>query len=104
MITKKFGVDFNSSGGALTLYSNEVMSGNQPVREEPYTKTHDDGWTITARVYEDYYYWINDFEAVHPKFGKVWGDFEHEVYADSEEGFKDFYEKHTPEEWDYGDI
>lgn len=104
MITKVFGVDFNSYGGALTLYQHEVAEEHESARVEPYTKTHDDGWTITGQLIEDYYTWVNDFEASHPKFGKVWGNFETEVYADSEEGFDDFYEKHTPEAWDYGDI
>jgi len=62
MITKKFGIDFNSEGGALTLDADEV---------EPYeigvetSKTHEDGWTITATVNEDWYEWINYFEAEH---------------------------------------
>jgi hypothetical protein len=34
----------------------------------------------------------------------VWGDFEKEVYADSEEAFADFYAKHEPHAWDYWDI
>lgn len=36
--------------------------------------------------------------------GKVWGDFEYIVYADSEEAYEDFYKNHPPEEWDYWDI
>lgn len=66
--------------------------------------THESGWTITGKIHEDYYAWVNDFEAIHPVFGKVWGDFENEVFADSEAGFNHFYENHPPTEWDYGDI
>lgn len=102
MITKKYGVDFDSDGGALTL--NPDVVGEYVVRNGKYSKTHNNGWTITAEVHEDYYEWINEFEASHPKFGRVWGDFEREVYADSEEGFKDFYKKFPPYAWDYGDI
>jgi len=91
MITKKFGVDFDSKYGALTLRPEDIG-------------THKDGWTITGEVHEDYYEWVNEFEAIHKKYGKVWGDFEGEVHADSEKGFKHFYKHHTPEEWDYGDI
>lgn len=102
MITKKFGVDFNSSGGALTLSVGHV-SDSSPY-QDTHTRTHADGWTITGEVHEDYYAWVNDFEANHPQYGKVWGNFEHEVYADSEEGFAHFYAHHTPEAWDYQDI
>jgi len=62
------------------------------------------GWNIQGAIHEDYYEWVNEFEAVHSFFGKVWGDFESEVYADSEEAFEDFYKNHPPQEWDYWDI
>jgi len=91
MITKKFGVDFDSEDGALTLRPADIG-------------IHEDGWTITGEIHEDYYEWVNDFEAVHPVYGRVWGDFEKEVYADNEEGYQNFYKNHTPEAWDYGDI
>jgi phytoene dehydrogenase-like protein len=66
--------------------------------------THASGWTITGEVHEDYYEWVNEFEAVHPELGRVWGDFEKEVHADSEAAFEHFYENHKPQSWDYGDI
>ena len=97
----KFGRDFSSEGGALTLNPKEVGVDNVIGR---HTKTHLDGWTIEGEVVEDYYYWINEFKACHPKFGKVWGNFEDKVYTEKRSGFKDFYEKHTPEAWDYDDI
>lgn len=100
----KFGEDFHSEGGALTLYPSEVREENDETTGVILTKTHPDGWTITGMVTEDYYEWVNDFTAIHPKYGKVWGNFEGKVYANSEEGYKDFYSKHTPSEWDYGDI
>lgn len=91
MITKKFGVDFKSEYGALTLNPEEIGE-------------HPDGWIISGEVHEDYYEWVNEFEAHHPTYGKVWGNFEEEVYAESEEGFQHFYKNHTPVAWDYGDI
>ena len=97
MITKKFSIDFDSSGGALTLPLSYVSEGED-------SKTHKNGWTISGDVHEDYYLWVNKFEAVHPELGKVWGNFEDEVYADSEVGYQDFYENFPPEEWDYQDI
>jgi hypothetical protein len=84
-------VDYQMIDSALTLKTEEL-------------KTHEDGWTISGKIHEDYYEWVNEFEASHPILGKVWGDFEEKVYAEKEEGFKDFYDKHTPEDWDYGDI
>jgi len=95
-------VDFHSPRGALTLGEWEVSETGSVVG--PAERTHPDGWTIKGEVKEDYYSWVNEFEASHPQYGRVWGDFEVEVHADSEEGFADFYAKHPPEAWDYADI
>jgi len=65
---------------------------------------HEDGWKIEGDIQEDYYEWVNEFSATHPVFGRVWGDFENEVHADSEEAFLHFYENHPPQSWDYWDI
>lgn len=102
MITKKFGADFDSPGGALTLDVSQV-SDSDP-QGGVHEKTHSDGWKISGMVHEDYYTWVNDFEAVHPILGKVWGNFEKEVHADSEAAFADFYSHHSPSAWDYWDI
>ena len=51
-----------------------------------YEKTHESGWTITANIVEDYYAWINEFEATHPVYGSVKGDFDILVIASSEIG------------------
>ena len=102
MITKEYGKDFNSEGGALTLSTSEVTDSDD--EKGIHQKEHEDGWTIEGEIHEDYYTWVNDFKASHPKFGKVWGNFEDKVYADSEEGFQDFFNKHKPHAWDYGDI
>ena len=90
-VIKKFGIDFHSDSGALTLSPSDIG-------------THEDSWTVTGQIHEDYYEWVNDFEAEHPIYGRVWGDFEKKVYADCEEGFQDFYKNHAPSAWDYGDI
>ncbi len=66
--------------------------------------THSDGWTIEGEIMDDYYEWVNEFSARHPKFGKVWGDFEEVVYADTEKGYQDFIKHHPPTCWTYGDI
>ena len=102
MVEKKFGVDFHSMDGALTLEPSEVT--NTDAECGRFTKTHNSGWTITANLCEDYFVWINSFEASHPKYGRICGDFEDIVYSDSEEGFQHFYKNHSPTAWDYGDI
>lgn len=111
MISKKVGVDYLVEGRfdsiAITLVAEEVVEGfdsNTNAVTGEHTRTHADGWTITGVVVEDYYYWVNDFEATHPIFGKVWGNFEEEVFADSEEGYAHFVEHHGYATWDYYDI
>ncbi len=102
-VVKRFGVDFRSDGGALTLYRGEVCD-IEGVDAGFHTRTHDSGWTISGEIHEDYYVWVNDFVATHPTFGRVEGNFESLVFASSEESFQDFYHKHPPSPWDYGDI
>lgn len=62
------------------------------------------GWTITGEIKEDWFEWVNGFEATHPDFGRVWGDYEEEVFADSQEAFEHFFVNHPPHLWDYHDI
>jgi hypothetical protein len=108
MITKKFGVDFftdveQHSSLAVTLRPDEVCEDHNEQTGQ-YVRTHPDGWTISGWIVENGYYWVNEFEASHPQYGRVWGNFEEEVYADSEEGFSDFFSKHEVTIWDYDDI
>lgn len=102
MIEKKYGKDFSSYGGALTLRVQQVSDLDYFIGYSE--KTHESGWTICGEVVEDYFHWVNEFSATHKKYGKVYGDFEKSVFADSEEGFQHFWENHQPEEWDYMDI
>jgi len=62
------------------------------------------GWKIEGEIHEDYYEWVNEFKAEHPTYGKVYGDFEEKVYADTKEGYEHFLENHSPSSWDYWDI
>lgn len=62
------------------------------------------GWTVTGDICEDYYEWVNDFEATHPVYGKIEGDFETEVTAESQKALDHFLEHHPYDEWDYWDI
>jgi hypothetical protein len=87
---------------AHTLEPKEVTNQNNAVGL--HTRTHKSGWTICGEVKEDYFYWVNDFTAEHPQWGKLSGNFEHEVIAESEEAFNHFINHHKPVEWDYWDI
>lgn len=102
MITKKFGKDFDSGGGALTLRVSEVSA--KETSGGPHTRKHKSGWKITGTIREDYYTWVNDFKASHPKLGRVYGNFEGKVYASNERAFKHFWKHHQPHAWDYQDI
>ena len=71
--------------------------------EDDVSSVHEDGWEISGKVHEDYFTWVNEFEAT--KNGeKVWGDFEKVVYCTSLEVLEDFLENHFPDAWDYYDI
>jgi hypothetical protein len=62
------------------------------------------GWTIDAEVQEDYFKWVNYFEANHPKYGEMRGNFEKKVVAESKEAYDHFFKHHEPDSWDYWDI
>lgn len=98
MITKIFGKDFHSDDGALTLPGSAVGS------RQNVWKIHSSGWAIRGDIQDDWATWVNYFEATHARFGKVWGDFESEVFADTEAGFSNFFDNHPPDAWDYQDI
>lgn len=81
--------------GFWTLSTEEVVEDDQIMQEgREYTKTHDSGWTITAKLNEDYFFWVGGFVAWHPVFGQVAGNFETRVFADSQAGFEDFVRNH----------
>ena len=65
---------------------------------------NESGWKISGEIHRDWYEWVKDFEAEHPKHGRVWGNFEKTVYATSEKAYKKFIKKHPPQEGDYWDI
>jgi hypothetical protein len=64
------------------------------------------GWTVVAEVHEDYYKWVNHFEASHLVYGKVVGDLESLVEASTEAAYNNFIESYGSciENWDYHDI
>lgn len=89
---------------ARTLNPDDVCGVHDDSMVGLYTFTHPDGWTVSGRIHEDYFYWVNDFEAHHPLYGKVWGNFEDEVFADNELGYHHFVKHHPFHVWDYWDI
>jgi len=85
--------EFGYAGGHFALTLDPSVVGS-----------HENGWTVEGEIHEDWFEWVNDFEAHHPDFGRVWGNFEGAVYADSERAFDEFYSHFQPMEWDYWDI
>ena len=65
---------------------------------------HGDGWTVTGEICEDYYNWVNYFTAIHDKYGKIEGNFEDSISAESVESLAHFLVHHPFDEWDYYDI
>ena len=98
-----FEVKFANDDMAHTLDPEEVCENHRSLTGAS-SRTHVDGWTISGSVCEDYFYWVNDFEACHPIFGRVAGNFEEKLVADSKEAYDAFYASHGPSIWDYGDI
>jgi hypothetical protein len=99
-----FSIAFDTDGMASTLNPDEVCENHDGRNPGEFSRTHSDGWTISGYVFEDYYTWVNVFEAHHPAFGRVWGDFGDRVFADSQAGYDAFCANHGPVTWDYGDI
>jgi hypothetical protein len=87
----KYQVEFNYTGHiANTLHPSDIG-------------TNASGWTIEGEIHEDWFEWVNDFEAKKGNW-RVWGNFETVVYATSEKAYNDFVKHHPPHEWDYWDI
>lgn len=103
-VIMSFKVNFNVES-ANTLSPEEVFGPNHTWKDVgQYSYTHQDGWTISGTICEDYYTWVNDFEATHADLGFVKGNFESQVEASSQEAYEHFIERHPPYEWDYYDI
>lgn len=63
------------------------------------------GWTVDAEIQEDYYTWINYFEAYkNNKRCYVKGDFESIIETSSLKTLDDFLSYYNVYEWDYSDI
>ena len=95
------------SSPAYTLDPQEVKEDakyEDANNDKIHSRTHADGWTIKGVISEDYYMWVNDFEATKEDGSFVRGNFEDKIEASSVEALKDFLKNHTPSFWDYWDI
>ena len=91
----------NSGCNARTLDQSVVSEVSGRTGES--VRTHENGWTVSGVVKEDYYYWVNEFKASHPVHGTVKGNFEYVVYASSKKAYQMFIEAFEVVECDYGD-
>lgn len=103
-LQKQYHRKFKIQGSDARTLPVEYVSDGESFIGKNYQRTHDSGWTISGKVIEDRYLWVNEFQASHPVFGFVSGDFEKEIVASSKEAFDHFAKNHPYEEWDYGDI
>lgn len=111
MLSLKFGIDF---GINLSIYEKIILDTKEVsdnIYEEGnfeqnkiYQKTHDDGWTIKAKIESDYYSWISNFEAFHPTFGKIIGNLEEEIICESLAVYNNFVKNHPLEIFNIYDI
>ena len=65
---------------------------------------NDSGWTIEGQIHEDYYTWVCQFTAIHPRYGRVQGSYETIITGYSTAGINHFMKSHPPHVWDYHDI
>lgn len=89
---------------AYTLPADAVYSSKDEQFNKKLSRLHEDGWLISGFVTEDWFLWVNNFDATHEVYGRVWGNFENKVFADSEAGYKHFILHHPPQAWCYEDI
>ena len=99
---------------AVNLNTNEVCDFNLDetknsldiIEQGYYTKTHDDGWTISGKIKSgsNGVFWVQYFIATHEIFGTIKGDFEEELYCSSKNTYLEFIKNHKPNIWDSYDI
>lgn len=97
-------IKFNYDNKAHALTCSQYQASEARTLNTDCVGNNKSGWQVKAKVHEDYYEWVNYFEAFHPDFGLVFGDFESCVTASNEAALAHFLEHHPLEEWDYYDI
>jgi hypothetical protein len=74
-----------------------AMTYDTWVANRIYTKQHNNGWIISATITNDgKNKWIDHFEARHPKYGTVVGDFNKQVVSKTKPAFEDFVKSFLP--------
>lgn len=104
VFSKTFAPEFHMARTLRTTEVSDLEFEDHNRGAGSYTKTHLSGWTISGEVHTNRFAWVNHFEAKHPWYGYVKGNFEDTVQASSEMGYNHFYLHHTPKVWDYWDI
>lgn len=91
---------------AITVHFDELITFSHMARTlDPSDLGYQDsGWIIEGEVMEDWYEWVNDFEAFHPDYGVVSGNYETSITGYSQEAVDHFMKHHPAYEWDYWDI
>ncbi len=74
------------------------------LRNKIWRRIHSDGWTIEGLIKEDYYFYVTEFTATHPKYGTIVAYLDEEIVATSREAYEHFIENHPLEILDIGDI
>lgn len=77
---------------------------NDNIDNDIFELAHASGWTIRAKIHNDWYSWIQNFEAQHPIFGDLKGDFNDKVECTDKNAFFHFIKYHTPIIFDMYDI
>lgn len=88
-----------------TAVTDKDLSEDEVIRDKVYSKTHDSGWTIYAKIECDYYTWIDFFIAIHPDFGRIIGDLTClKISYDTTDGYNNFFKNHPIDFFDREDI
>ena len=84
--------------------SDNLKDESDLIKNKLYSKTHADGWKISAYPKADYYVWITKFTAVHAEYGTIDGDLEKTITTTHKKAFKHFTKNHKIVTFDMGDI
>ena len=96
-VTKTLGVDYfcytdHVEKPVIYLYKNTSILHSQ--------NAYNCGWVIQAKRVQSEFYagfsWVEEFKAIHPIHGIVFGDYQSKVYASTSKGFEHFHQFYFP--------
>jgi hypothetical protein len=98
--------DFNGQDtvGLLLNNDSDEIGAFMDFHDKIHELTHESGWTIRAKICADYYAWVEDFEAEHPVYGRIHGNFSTQVWANSKIAYDHFVSNHPYDHFDKGHI